>query len=391
MQSKRLGITWQLSDFHGWGTFGLNLALELIERGPCPPLLFQTPVMIDMPDRLRAKLQPFVDEQDAMMSKVKANGQQAVLNDTTVLHSLANQFTHSPVSDLVRGRANIGFIFFEDASLDEAAIARAHAYDRILVGSSWNLDVLEGKGVAGAAFVSQGIDAEMFTPEGREEHDGGCFRVFSGGKLELRKGQDMVVAAFKIFHERHPDSQLVTAWRNAWPETALDVGASPYLDAAPKMSADGDIMIAEWAAANGIPADAFVDLGWISNRTMAGTLRGCDLAVLPSRCEGGTNLVAMEAMACATPCVLSANTGHLDLIDGENCYPLDEQIETVWDRDPAGMWRDSSIDEIVARMEQAYSDRDDARRRGAQGAEFMKNLSWRNQVAQLIDAISDLL
>jgi hypothetical protein len=36
--------------------------------------------------------------------------------------------------------------------------------------------------------------------------------VFSGGKLEHRKGQDLVIRAFVRFVQRHPDAVLVTAW-----------------------------------------------------------------------------------------------------------------------------------------------------------------------------------
>ena len=35
-------------------------------------------------------------------------------------------------------------------------------------------------------------------------HAGDRFRVFSGGKLEWRKGQDIVVEAFKRFSNMHP-------------------------------------------------------------------------------------------------------------------------------------------------------------------------------------------
>jgi hypothetical protein len=40
-------------------------------------------------------------------------------------------------------------------------------------------------------------------------------------------------------------------------------------------------------------------------------LREIDVAVVPNRFEGGTNLVAMECMACGMPVILSANTGYL--------------------------------------------------------------------------------
>ena len=47
---------------------------------------------------------------------------------------------------------------------------------------------------------------------------------------------------------------------------------------------------------------------------MPDVLRRADVALFPNRCEGGTNLVAMEAAAVGVPVVLSANTGHLDVI-----------------------------------------------------------------------------
>ncbi len=41
--------------------------------------------------------------------------------------------------------------------------------------------------------------------------------VFSGGKFELRKGQDVVIRAYRVLQDRHPDVMLVNAWFNPWP------------------------------------------------------------------------------------------------------------------------------------------------------------------------------
>ena len=54
--------------------------------------------------------------------------------------------------------------------------------------------------------------------------------------------------------------------------------------------------------------------GLLNSAQMASLLKQADIAVFPNRCEGGTNLVAMEAIACGIPTVLSANSGHLDLM-----------------------------------------------------------------------------
>ena len=116
-----------------------------------------------------------------------------------------------------------------------------------------------------------------------------------------------------------------------------------------------------------------------------------DVALFPNRCEGGTNVVAMEAMACGVPCILSANSGHLDIISDDNCYPLTEQAPMPAEDDPADVWRESSLDEIIECLERVYTDRDDAARRGSAGSEFMTGLSWHAQVRKIVDAASDVL
>ena len=292
---------------------------------------------------------------------------------------------------MVRGHVNIGFIFYENTHFDAAARERAAFLERIMVGSSWNRDYLRTIGFNNVAHVSQGVDIGRFSPGPRSDIADQRFRVFSGGKLEFRKGQDIVVAAFKRFHERHPDSVLVTAWFNPWPDTALDMERSPHLAVVPEVVEGEGVRTTTWALANGIPEDAFIDLGLTPNAAMPGILRSVDVAVFANRCEGGTNLVAMEAMSCGVPCILSANSGHLDIIGDGNCYPLFYQSQVLDKNDPADVWRESSVDEIVECLEKAYTDRDDAARRGRAGAEFMTGLSWHVQIGKLVNAISDLL
>ena len=44
---------------------------------------------------------------------------------------------------------------------------------------------------------------------------------------------------------------------------------------------------------------------------MGAVMQEADVALFPNRCEGGNNLVALEAIASGVPTILSANTGHL--------------------------------------------------------------------------------
>jgi hypothetical protein len=54
-------------------------------------------------------------------------------------------------------------------------------------------------------------------------------------------------------------------------------------------------------------------------------------------------------------------------------------------------WGESSIDELVARMEQAYSDRADAKARGVAGAVFMGDWDWSHQVDRLLQALAPVV
>jgi glycosyltransferase involved in cell wall biosynthesis len=94
----------------------------------------------------------------------------------------------------------------------------------------------------------------------------------------------------------------------------------------------------------------------------------------------------MEAMACGIPSILSANTGHLDLIDGQNCYALEAQRAVSGDGAGVGDvpgWGESSVEEIDDKLEQAWRDRNDARRRGERGAAKLAGYSWARTADQM--------
>jgi glycosyltransferase involved in cell wall biosynthesis len=115
----------------------------------------------------------------------------------------------------------------------------------------------------------------------------------------------------------------------------------------------------------------------VPNAQMPRVLREMDVALFPNRAEGGTNLVAMECMACGIPTILSANTGHLDLIQDGNCFPLVRQGRVP---DPGCQdWGESDIEEIVESLETVYRERPEAQARGRRGAEIMAELTWARQ------------
>src|SRR5207249_2993783 len=117
----------------------------------------------------------------------------------------------------------------------------------------------------------------VFRPRGaRRRRD--RFTIFSGGKLEYRKGQDIVVAAFREFHRRHPDSRLMIAWHNHWPHTMKEIGTAGHVRGVPPVDATHRADMTAWLAANGVPANAVIDLGLRGNADMAACVARADVA-----------------------------------------------------------------------------------------------------------------
>ena len=138
--------------------------------------------------------------------------------------------------------------------------------------------------------------------------------VFSGGKLEYRKGQDIAIAAFRLFRNT-PEGKgavLVTAWHNPWPQTMEGIWAAGHVKGAPKV-VRGRADLTPWLELNGVPREAHLDLGQLTQAESAVAIRECDVAIFPNRCEGATNMVLSETLALGLPCVFGDWTGQADL------------------------------------------------------------------------------
>mgnify|MGYP002821232884 CR=1 FL=1 len=160
---------------------------------------------------------------------------------------------------------------------------------------------------------------------------------------------------------------------------------APLTSPPPVVSGDGGVDVAAWMAAEGIPPDSMVDLGALPNREMPAALRKCDAAVFPSRAEGATNLVAMEAIACGVPTLLSANTGHLDLLKDVPAVKLSQQasVPSLHATDGTEGWGESDVEEIVHRLERVHQDWNTSRKQARLAAEAIESRSWQRRTAAL--------
>jgi glycosyltransferase involved in cell wall biosynthesis len=385
---RRVVINWAVSSFFGWGVYGLNLALQWSRDPEIEPM---STIPISPGDLLvnpiqRHALGPFLALSKSLQDALPPLGTSRFQLDCPMLSDIdlsPNGFEH-PIS----GRPTIGLVFFDTAWLAPAAIERVRTLPLLVAGSNWNQRILNEHGLDNVVTVLQGVEPALFHPAPAGAWFGDRFCVFSGGKLEYRKAQDIVLAAFRVFAQRHPAALLVTAWHCPWQGLARSVDASG-LAAPVRFDQQGRIDVIGWAAASGIGADQILDLGAVPNHEMPAILREMDVAVFPNRCEVGTNLVAMECMACGLPVILSRNTGHLDLMEGENCFPLERQAPLDGYRAGLGDvpgWGESNVDEVVETLERVFADRSDARRRGQCAAASMAKLTWA-QTAERLKAL----
>jgi len=386
-----LYFDWAVSTLFGWGVYGLNLLRHWSGAAGTPaytlaPIHLESLAGMD-PLGLRSIAQKLVDSDQLRLHRAATPGTKAPL-DGIVLHALGNRFSGStrPGQGGQTGRLTAGVIFFEDTTLPGAS-AIAGEYDLIVAGSHWCEEVLRRRGVGNVATVIQGIDPSLFHRAPRAGALGERFAVFSGGKLERRKAQDLVLLAFRAFAGRHPDAVLVTSWHSPWPVTALTANGNASLTPV-AFTAEGRLDPTAWAAANGVPPEQFIDLGLVPNHLMARVLREMDVAVFPNRCEGGTNLVAMECMACGVPTIVADNTGQRDLVATGAPFALGRQGPIDMPDTGTEGWGECDVEEIVAALEYAYVNRDAARHRGVAGAEAMAAWSWRNQIGQLHAALA---
>ena len=75
MTIERLAVSWQLSDTHGWGIFGLNLVQNLMRIGHIRPLILSEPNLLNVPEEEIDELRPLIAEMRQIMEAIENQGQ----------------------------------------------------------------------------------------------------------------------------------------------------------------------------------------------------------------------------------------------------------------------------------------------------------------------------
>lgn len=362
---------------HGWGVCGKYLAIEMSSLTDLHFITNSIEGEKKNDPGLFAQLSRVYTPRETLQSLQDPGGRLRL--DHPVLQAISGPELR-PWEFEVRSPRTVGYTFFEKTALKEDDVSRAGGYyDLVVAGSTWCRDILRDLGLKTCAAVLQGVDTGRF-------HCGlsvktrfkDRFVVFSGGKIEFRKGQDLVIRAFKALQDRHDDVLLVNCWYNYWDSATATMSLSPYIRfEMPK----GDYIraVSHLLKVNGIRLENALILPPIPNAQMGRIYRDSDCGLFPNRCEGGTNLVLMEYMACGKPVIGSWNSGQKDVLSSDHALLLNHQ-RPVNIMQPDGslyaLWSEPSLEEIVEKLEWAYHHREEMSEIGAKGGEFMSRFTW---------------
>lgn len=379
-----LNLVFPVGSHHGWGVCGRHLYLELSRL--TPTALISDPVD---PKEQTSELEG-ARLAAALVDKTRLAADGRTLAGV-VVQPIDNQ-TFGPWEPAIRGQKNVGYAFYEETELTPEQAARARdSFDLVLAGSTWCQEILRRGGLSGARTLVQGVNRRWFNSiDNQKKSLTDRFVVFSGGKFELRKGQDLVIKAFAVLASRHADAILAASWFNPWPQSMATMAASPHLAFA--MQGDYLATVRAAMAAAGLDHRRALILPPRPHPLMAEIYKESDLGVFPNRCEGGTNLVMMEYLACGKPAIVSPATGHADIVRPDNAILLSRlgRLPLTRDGRTVAVWDEPDLDELVEKLEWAYQHRDELKAIGEAAGRHLERFTWEAAARRLMSMVRGL-
>jgi glycosyltransferase involved in cell wall biosynthesis len=150
----------------------------------------------------------------------------------------------------------------------------------------------------------------------------------------------------------------------------------------------GRLALTRWAVPFGVPEGALIDVGDVPQAALAYLLSEVDVALFPNRAEYDQNTRLLECLAAGVPVIASDNTGHRDILDARDMWPLTDQrpLRGAPIEGTDG-WAESSIDEIVAHLEWMYVHREDARRTASAARARIAGHGWDPALRSIDEAV----
>jgi|ERR1700722_731632 len=282
-----------------------------------------------------------------------------------------------PMYPQIMGYYDIGYCFIEDDLLLKKYAENARFWSAVMCGSSWATscmkEALRGQDIR-VGIAIQGVDTDIFKPDPETRPDPSRFTIYSGGKFEYRKSQDVVIRAVGILMERHKDVYLKAAWWNPWPISMATMCQSKLINFT------GDV---ENACAEHLDMSRVEFMQPVAHGGTVKHMNVCDVALFPNRCEAGTNLPMMEAMACDLPVIATVEHGHGDMRLGISIVIPSKDVVINGPHGPQATWYEPDLDSTVAALEHAYKRKETD---CVNPREFISRFTWKRCAENLLEA-----
>ena len=110
MAPANIGIGWRLSSVSGWGVYGLNLTLQLLNKGRTP-VLYLEPHLLSVDDQTAARLAPILNRQRNLTDVLQKGTAGDLELEFPVLFALRNGIAPGLAEQPLSGAKNIASSF----------------------------------------------------------------------------------------------------------------------------------------------------------------------------------------------------------------------------------------------------------------------------------------
>ena len=176
---------------------------------------------------------------------------------------------------------------------------------------------------------------------------------------------------------------VVEAFKRAFQPGA---GAKLLLKSSYSIYAEHDIVELRLAAA--AHPDILIDDGRVATERKNAILAACDCYVSLHRSEG-FGLSQAEAMYLGKPLICTGYGGVLEFASDENSYLVDYELTEIGESQgpyrASDHWADPDLDHAAELMRRTFSERDEARERGARGAAEVRSAHSAEAVGKRMD------